>query len=115
MPANLLDPTTAKTHPSFTDPPHIGWMKSTERDQAIELQVFRTLESDTRFRGRSRWIQCRCLDGKLYLTGKLPTYYLKQLVQETLRRLKGVEQIVNGIDVVTLIGNASLSEKNRQT
>jgi osmotically-inducible protein OsmY len=46
-------------------------------------------------------VSCDCLDGVLFLRGCLPTYYLKQLAQEVVVGLKGVERIDNQIQVVT--------------
>jgi hypothetical protein len=40
----------------------------------------------------------------LRLTGKLPTFYLKQLVQETVRHIPGVQGIHNDITVIGAIG-----------
>jgi hypothetical protein len=40
----------------------------------------------------------------LRLTGKLPTFYLKQLVQETVRHIPGVQGIHNDITVVGAVG-----------
>jgi hypothetical protein len=44
---------------------------------------------------------CVYLDGVLFLRGCLPTYYLKQLAQEAVADLNGVDRIDNQIQVVT--------------
>ena len=44
-------------------------------------------------------ISCTYQDGVLVLQGTLPTYYLKQLAQETIVRMEGVERIENQIQV----------------
>jgi osmotically-inducible protein OsmY len=36
----------------------------------------------------------------VFLRGRVNSYYLKQLAQETIRNVAGVEQIVNEIEVV---------------
>jgi hypothetical protein len=46
-------------------------------------------------------VTCDMLDGVLVLRGCLPTYYLKQVAQEAVAPLKGVERIDNQIQVVT--------------
>ncbi len=69
-----------------------------------ELRAAKALECHPSFRGRGRWIQCRCLNQCLQLNGKLPTYYLKQLVQEILRDLDGVDCIDNRIVVASPVG-----------
>ena len=45
-------------------------------------------------------ISCELLDGVLVLRGCLPTYYLKQIAQEAVAPLEGVERIDNQIQVV---------------
>jgi osmotically-inducible protein OsmY len=46
-------------------------------------------------------VSCDCRDGVLVLRGCLPSYYLKQVAQEIVGRLAGVEAIDNQIQVVT--------------
>jgi osmotically-inducible protein OsmY len=46
-------------------------------------------------------IACEYQEGLLILNGCLPTYYLKQLAQEAVARLHGVERIDNRIEVVS--------------
>jgi len=45
-------------------------------------------------------IRCRYHEGMVFLRGCVNSYYLKQLAQETIRNVAGVEQIVNEIEVV---------------
>jgi hypothetical protein len=45
-------------------------------------------------------VACDCRDGVLVLRGCLPSYYLKQVAQEVVARLEGVEGIENEIQVV---------------
>ncbi|MCY2996162.1 MAG: BON domain-containing protein [Planctomycetota bacterium] len=44
-------------------------------------------------------ISCESRDGVLVLRGRVSSYYLKQLAQETVRRIEGVESIVNAVEV----------------
>src|SRR5262245_36492767 len=46
-------------------------------------------------------------DGVLTLRGRVPSYYLKQILQTWLRRLDGVQQIENQVDVVNATGLSS--------
>lgn len=46
-----------------------------------------------------RKLTCEHDSGTLWVRGKLPNYYLKQLVQESLRQMEGVERIVNAVEV----------------
>ena len=47
-----------------------------------------------------RTITCHYHEGMVFLRGRVNSYYLKQLAQETIRNVAGVEQIVNEIEVV---------------
>ena len=46
-------------------------------------------------------VACDCREGVLVLRGCLPSYYLKQIAQEAVASLEGVERIDNEIQVVT--------------
>ena len=47
-----------------------------------------------------RNVSCECEDGVLFLRGRLPSYYQKQLAQEAVAELEGVTQIVNQTEVI---------------
>jgi len=49
----------------------------------------------------SRQIELEYREGILFLRGHLPSFYQKQLAQEAIRNLDGVNQIVNKIEVRT--------------
>ena len=42
-----------------------------------------------------RSVSCECRQGVLFLRGPLPTFYLKQLAQEAVARVKGISQVIN--------------------
>lgn len=65
------------------------------------------LENHPHFRGRLESLSINQRGRTLYLSGQLPTFYLKQLVQEILRRLPGVNGIRNEIVVVSPYGISS--------
>ena len=46
--------------------------------------------------------------GTLTLTGRLPSFYLKQVLQTLLRDLDGVTRIDNRVDVVSSTGLSSV-------
>jgi osmotically-inducible protein OsmY len=46
-------------------------------------------------------VSCDWRDGVLVLRGPLPRYYLKQVAQEAVASLEGVERIDNQVEVVT--------------
>jgi hypothetical protein len=61
------------------------------------------------FRGRREWVRCHCQERCLFLEGFLPTFYLKQLAQEAVRRVPGIDRIVNRIVVANLWEDSSRS------
>ena len=46
-------------------------------------------------------VDCKWRNGVLVLSGRVPSYYLKQLAQEKVRGVRGVEEIVNRTEVAT--------------
>jgi osmotically-inducible protein OsmY len=65
------------------------------------------LENHPHFRGRLESVAIEEHGKVLYLSGQLPTFYLKQLAQETLRRVPGVKSVRNEIDVISPYGVSS--------
>jgi hypothetical protein len=53
-------------------------------------------------------VTCDLLGGVLVLRGRLPSYYLKQIAQEAVVSLEGVERIDNRIQVVPLAPPSAL-------
>ena len=72
-----------------------------ERDAALELEARRRLDEHHLFRGRSGSIQIEIAEGVLVLSGRLPSFYLKQALQTDLKRLPGIRQIENRVDVLS--------------
>lgn len=62
------------------------------------------LEQHTHFHGHAREITVEIMGERLILSGQLPSFYLKQLLQECLRNLDGVSEIDNRVDVVCCDG-----------
>jgi hypothetical protein len=69
----------------------------------LSLLARESLEKHPHFRGRSSNVCIEQRGRMLRLTGKLPTFYLKQLVQETVRHIPGVQGVLNDISVVGAI------------
>jgi len=69
--------------------------------------VRQQLESHPHFRGRLEALSIDQRGKTLYLSGQLPTFYLKQLVQEIVRHLPGVQSIRNDIAVISPYGVSS--------
>jgi hypothetical protein len=62
------------------------------------------LRNHPHFRGRSHWINAEFAQGCLVLHGCVPSFYLKQLAQEALIGIDGVEQLDNQIMVQCPVG-----------
>ena len=63
----------------------------------VETRAARRLAEHPHFLGRSHHVRCQSQGRRLQLSGCLPSYFLKQLAQEALRDLQGVDQIDNRI------------------
>ena len=57
------------------------------------------LDKHPHFRGRCHLIQIRSNGSSLVLSGRVPTYYLKQLLQELLKSHPDIGNIDNRVDV----------------
>ena len=57
------------------------------------------LQNHPAFRGRFGCVQCESRNDVIQLTGNVPSYYLKQLAQELLRKSLGDQPIENQIVV----------------
>ena len=47
-----------------------------------------------------RHVACIARDDVVYLDGRLPSYFLKQVAQEIAARVEGVRRVINRIDVL---------------
>lgn len=45
-------------------------------------------------------LNCDCEDGRVVLSGRVRSFFEKQVAQESIANLDGVDQIVNGVEVV---------------
>lgn len=54
----------------------------------------------TRMLAASRTIRCEYREGMLLLRGQVKSYYAKQLAQESVLAIDGVDQVVNHLKVV---------------
>jgi hypothetical protein len=52
-----------------------------------------------------RDVTCVVSDGVLYLRGRVPSYYLKQVAQEIAAGVEGVRLVINRIEVIGPAGN----------
>ena len=70
-----------------------------ERDSALEQEARRRLDEHQLFRGRSGTVRIEVAEGVLVLTGRLPSFYLKQALQTDLKHVPGIRQIENRVEV----------------
>ena len=77
----------------------------------IEDRARKALQADSRFRGRDRSIRMENREGVLVLTGRVPSFYLKQVLQSVLARVDGVIQIENRVDVIAVDGLSSTASR----
>jgi hypothetical protein len=56
------------------------------------------------FRGRADAFEFECTGDILVIRGSVPTFYLKQLLQDALKQLPGVRRIDNRVDVFAYAG-----------
>ncbi|NQU24514.1 MAG: BON domain-containing protein [Candidatus Nealsonbacteria bacterium] len=73
----------------------------------IVIRATCRLQEHPHFRGRTSTVELEFDQGTMILTGRLPSFYLKQLLQEALRDIDGVEVIDNRVDVVCPNGLSS--------
>lgn len=67
--------------------------------QPLATRAWRRLDSDPLFQGRVSGLEIEEHEGRLIVRGRLPSFYLKQLLQTRLRQVEGVASIENQVDV----------------
>ncbi len=67
--------------------------------EEIVAKAYQCLDCHPHFRRRRLNIQIRIEESVLRLEGRLPSYYLKQILQTVLRQLDGVSGIQNDVEV----------------
>ena len=82
--------------------------KQQDSSSAIVDQRIRQRLADCPYAFQFSRIAWRYDDGRLVLTGRLPTFYMKQVLQTMLRDIDGVDQVVNEVDVVCSHGLSSV-------
>jgi len=80
----------ALSSPHFDSPP----------GRALVARVKSALQASPYFRGRLHVLQIHSADNrKVTLCGRLPTFYLKQILQTIVLQVEGVEELVNDVEV----------------
>lgn len=57
------------------------------------------IDQHPHFRGRGHLFEFVFTDGVLMISGRVPTFYLKQLLQHAVQRVQGVRQVNCRVDV----------------
>jgi osmotically-inducible protein OsmY len=68
-----------------------------DSDLSAEQQAARILNESTY--GDLRTVTASCQSGRVTLHGAVPSYFLKQVAQELVRRVDGIHRVVNHIEV----------------
>ena len=77
----------------------------------IEELARRRLVEDCSYAFCFNQVTFRYVQGVLILQGRLPSFYLKQVLQIRLRDLEGVERIDNRVEVVSATGLSSVQRR----
>jgi uncharacterized RmlC-like cupin family protein len=72
-----------------------------ERNNNVILSIRDRLEEHPHFRGRASQLQIEVIGDAVVLSGRLPTYYLKQLLQEAVKKIPDVIRIDNRVEVAS--------------
>ena len=76
-------------------------------DREIAHRATSHLSQHVHFRGYLDCLEIDCREEKLIVNGKLPSFYLKQILQTILRDVPGVRQIDNRVNVASSTGLSS--------
>lgn len=76
-----------------------GRSRAEDGQGQIENSAAQKLSCHPQLQGNCNRIKCFVSDRRLYLSGDLPSWYLKQMAQEAVRGVEGVDEIVNDIYV----------------
>lgn len=68
-------------------------------ERGLELRAATVVNSHPQLSQLSHRITFYYADGCLMLAGQVPSFYLKQVIQEVVRRLEGVQTVENRIEV----------------
>jgi hypothetical protein len=88
--------------------PTDGGRRASLSETRLDLLARQRLEEHPHFRHRSTTVIIETLGDTLVLTGRLPSYYLKQMLQQALVTLPGVVKIDDRVDVVSCSGLSSV-------
>ncbi len=79
--------------------------------ESLEARVRHSVEQDSGYAFRFRFIQFSSRRDVLTVRGSLPSFYLKQVLLSHLQKLEGVNQIEDQVDVVSANGLSSVAHQ----
>jgi hypothetical protein len=82
--------------------------KPTAKWNKASLRARKVLERHVHFRGRCDGFQFECRGDVLTVRGRVPSFYLKELLGRVLKRVDGVRSVNNLVDVVCNHGLSSV-------
>ncbi len=66
----------------------------------VELRAWAAINDHSHFRGRAKGFDLAYRDQVLTVRGRVPTYYLKQVLQTIVRDIEGVQAVDNRVEVI---------------
>jgi hypothetical protein len=78
----------------------------------VEQQARELLAEHPHFRGRAANFEYQYREDVLIVRGRVPTFYLKQVLQTVLRDVEGVTCVDNRVDVISSYGISSVRVPN---
>ena len=73
-------------------------VNKTSEAEAIVAAANERLRNQSHLTVQQIW--CEFDEGQLFVRGRVPSFYYKQLAQEAVAGLKGVRQVINDIEVI---------------
>lgn len=93
---------------SMMDEKFIRVDEATDFSGDVLRRVRSQLAQSCHFTRHWREIDCKFCSGVLTLRGRVPSFYLKQILQSILKDVPGVRRIDNRVDVVSSAGLSSV-------
>jgi hypothetical protein len=78
-----------------------------------DLRARQALERHVHFRGRSDGFTFDCRGDVLIVRGRVPSFYLKQVLENVLKQIDGVRRVDNQVDVVCCDGLSSVRRSQK--
>jgi hypothetical protein len=73
-------------------------------DSQLAMRARDVISRHAHFKGRAHRFEFECAKNVLVIRGRVPTFYLKQLLQDALKEIEGVCRIDNRVEVVAFEG-----------